>query len=190
MDMCENQLMNVSKPFSHIERFFQVVHSKNNCGSWCLELKIAVNTLSKWSICLLWLVIDPMMMISLKNPDETLWIFIFMLLSFLLSHFQPITQFYTWVCDHQPLTLLSSPHSALQALSMTEVNGPSSQVAEPQVAIFCGRQTLHMNLQTGQWEPDPQGRQGCYKEASEILSYCQEVGGRPETRHVTRRHNQ
>lgn len=67
---------------------------------------------------------------------------------------------------------------------MTEVNGPSSQVAEPQVAIFCGRQTLHMNLQTGQWEPDPQGRQGCYKEASEILSYCQEVGGRPESRDV------
>lgn len=68
---------------------------------------------------------------------------------------------------------------------MTEVNGPSSQVAEPQIAIFCGRQMLHMNLQTGQWEPDPQGRQGCYKEASEILSYCQEVGGRPEPRDET-----
>lgn len=68
---------------------------------------------------------------------------------------------------------------------MTEVNGPSSEVAEPQIAIFCGRQTLHMNLQTGQWEPDPQGRQGCYKGASEILSYCQEVGGRPGPRDET-----
>uniref|UniRef100_A0A671TN82 Amyloid beta like protein 1 n=1 Tax=Sparus aurata TaxID=8175 RepID=A0A671TN82_SPAAU len=58
---------------------------------------------------------------------------------------------------------------------MTEVNGPGPQVAEPQIAMFCGRQLLHMNLQTGQWEPDPQGRQGCFKEPSEILSYCQEM---------------
>ncbi|TKS81914.1 Amyloid-like protein 2 [Collichthys lucidus] len=58
---------------------------------------------------------------------------------------------------------------------MTEVNGPSPQEVEPQIAMFCGRQLLHMNLQTGQWEPDPQGRQGCFKEPSEILSYCQEV---------------
>uniref|UniRef100_A0A7N6FJB1 Amyloid beta (A4) precursor-like protein 1 n=1 Tax=Anabas testudineus TaxID=64144 RepID=A0A7N6FJB1_ANATE len=61
------------------------------------------------------------------------------------------------------------------ALAMAEVNGPSSQVAEPQIAMFCGRQLLHMNVQTGQWEPDPQGRQGCFKEPSEILSYCQEM---------------
>ncbi|KAM6995097.1 amyloid beta precursor like protein 2 isoform 1-T1 [Tautogolabrus adspersus] len=63
----------------------------------------------------------------------------------------------------------------VEALAMTEVNGPVVQVAEPQIAMFCGRQLLHMNLQTGQWEPDPQGRQGCFKEPSEILSYCQEV---------------
>ncbi|TKS81918.1 Amyloid-like protein 2 [Collichthys lucidus] len=58
---------------------------------------------------------------------------------------------------------------------MTEVNGPGPQEVEPQIAMFCGRQLLHMNLQTGQWEPDTQGRQGCFKEPSEILSYCQEV---------------
>uniref|UniRef100_A0A8C4F5M0 Amyloid beta (A4) precursor-like protein 1 n=1 Tax=Dicentrarchus labrax TaxID=13489 RepID=A0A8C4F5M0_DICLA len=58
---------------------------------------------------------------------------------------------------------------------MTEVNGPGPQVAEPQIAMFCGRQLLRMNTQTGQWEPDPQGRQGCFKEPSEILSYCQEM---------------
>ncbi|XP_026227493.1 amyloid-like protein 2 isoform X1 [Anabas testudineus] len=63
----------------------------------------------------------------------------------------------------------------VEALAMAEVNGPSSQVAEPQIAMFCGRQLLHMNVQTGQWEPDPQGRQGCFKEPSEILSYCQEM---------------
>ncbi|CAJ1061654.1 amyloid-like protein 1 isoform X2 [Xyrichtys novacula] len=63
----------------------------------------------------------------------------------------------------------------VESLAMNEVNGPIVQVAEPQIAMFCGRQLLHMNLQTGQWEPDPQGRQGCFKEPSEILSYCQEV---------------
>uniref|UniRef100_H3DM91 Amyloid beta like protein 1 n=1 Tax=Tetraodon nigroviridis TaxID=99883 RepID=H3DM91_TETNG len=44
-----------------------------------------------------------------------------------------------------------------------------------QIAMFCGLQMLHMNLQTGQWEPDPQGRQGCFKDSHEILSYCQEM---------------
>ncbi|KAK1895641.1 Amyloid-like protein 1 [Dissostichus eleginoides] len=58
---------------------------------------------------------------------------------------------------------------------MTEVNGPDPEGAEPQIAMFCGRQLLHINLQTGQWEPDPQGRQGCFKEPGEILSYCQEM---------------
>ncbi|XP_062278947.1 amyloid beta precursor like protein 2 isoform X3 [Scomber scombrus] len=58
---------------------------------------------------------------------------------------------------------------------MTEVNGPGPQVAEPQIAMFCGRQLLHMNPQTGQWEPDPQGRKDCFKEPGEILSYCQEM---------------
>lgn len=77
-----------------------------------------------------------------------------------------------------PLSALSSSTLlpfALQALAMAEVNGPGPQVAEPQIAMYCGRQLLHMNIQTGQWEPDPQGRQGCFKEPSEILSYCQEV---------------
>ncbi|XP_037309698.1 amyloid beta precursor like protein 2 isoform X3 [Pungitius pungitius] len=63
----------------------------------------------------------------------------------------------------------------VEALPMTEVNGPSPQVVEPQIAMYCGRQLLHMNLQTGQWEPDPQGHQGCFKEPGEILSYCQEM---------------
>ncbi|XP_041649056.1 amyloid-like protein 2 isoform X2 [Cheilinus undulatus] len=63
----------------------------------------------------------------------------------------------------------------VEGLAMTEVNGPVVQVAEPQIAMFCGHPLLHVNLQTGQWEPDAQGRQGCFKEPSEILSYCQEV---------------
>ncbi|XP_013864148.1 amyloid-like protein 1 [Austrofundulus limnaeus] len=62
-----------------------------------------------------------------------------------------------------------------EALAMAEVNGPGPQLAEPQIAMFCGRQLLHMNIQSGQWEPDPQGRQGCFKDPNEILSYCQEI---------------
>uniref|UniRef100_A0A4W5KXX8 Amyloid beta (A4) precursor-like protein 1 n=1 Tax=Hucho hucho TaxID=62062 RepID=A0A4W5KXX8_9TELE len=58
---------------------------------------------------------------------------------------------------------------------MAEVNGPVPLVAEPQIAMFCGRQLLHMNPETGQWEPDPQGRQGCFTEPNQILSYCQEM---------------
>uniref|UniRef100_A0A673K596 Amyloid-like protein 1 n=1 Tax=Sinocyclocheilus rhinocerous TaxID=307959 RepID=A0A673K596_9TELE len=70
------------------------------------------------------------------------------------------------------LTLLPS----LLALAMTEVNGPvSPHVADPQIAMFCGRQLLHMNTESGQWEPDPQGRQGCFTQPSKILSYCQEM---------------
>uniref|UniRef100_A0AAX7SCR9 Amyloid beta (A4) precursor-like protein 1 n=1 Tax=Astatotilapia calliptera TaxID=8154 RepID=A0AAX7SCR9_ASTCA len=63
----------------------------------------------------------------------------------------------------------------VEALAMAEVNRPVPQVAEPQIAMFCGRQLLHMNTQTGQWEPDPQGRQSCFKEPSQIQSYCQEM---------------
>ena len=59
---------------------------------------------------------------------------------------------------------------------MAEVNGPGRPlVAEPQIAMFCGHQLLHMNTETAQWEPDPQGRQGCFTLPSQILSYCQEV---------------
>ncbi|XP_017282042.1 amyloid-like protein 1 isoform X2 [Kryptolebias marmoratus] len=63
----------------------------------------------------------------------------------------------------------------VEALAMAEVNGPGVQLAEPQIAMFCGRQLLHVNIQTGQWEPDPRSRQGCFKDPNEILSYCQEM---------------
>ncbi|XP_062254609.1 amyloid beta precursor like protein 1 isoform X2 [Platichthys flesus] len=62
--------------------------------------------------------------------------------------------------------------TSVEALAMAEVNGPGAQ---PQIAMFCGRQLLHMNLQTGQWEPDSWGQQGCFKDPSEILAYCQKM---------------
>ncbi|XP_060743963.1 amyloid beta precursor like protein 2 isoform X3 [Tachysurus vachellii] len=76
------------------------------------------------------------------------------------------------------MTLLTScAWTGVQGLAMTEVNGPvgGPLVVEPQIAMFCGRQLLHLNTATGQWEPDPQGRQGCFTQPSKILSYCQEM---------------
>uniref|UniRef100_A0A673AIQ8 Amyloid beta (A4) precursor-like protein 1 n=1 Tax=Sphaeramia orbicularis TaxID=375764 RepID=A0A673AIQ8_9TELE len=61
------------------------------------------------------------------------------------------------------------------ALAMTEVNGPGPADPQPQIAMYCGRVLLYMNTQTGQWEHDPQGRQGCFTEPSQFLSYCQEM---------------
>lgn len=61
------------------------------------------------------------------------------------------------------------------ALAMNEVNGPGLSEPQPQIAMYCGRVLLYMNTQTGQWEPDPQGRQGCFTEHSQVLSYCQEM---------------
>uniref|UniRef100_A0A8C6WHC9 Amyloid beta (A4) precursor-like protein 1 n=1 Tax=Neogobius melanostomus TaxID=47308 RepID=A0A8C6WHC9_9GOBI len=61
------------------------------------------------------------------------------------------------------------------ALAMNEVSGPGLSEPQPQIAMYCGRVLLYMNTQTGQWEPDPQGRQGCFTEHSQVLSYCQEM---------------
>ncbi|XP_059920307.1 LOW QUALITY PROTEIN: amyloid beta precursor like protein 1 [Gadus macrocephalus] len=71
------------------------------------------------------------------------------------------------------------------APAMAEVNGPGRPlVAEPQIAMFCGHQLLHMNTETAQWEPDPQGRQGCFTLPSQILSYCQEMYPTLQISHV------
>ncbi|XP_068096482.1 amyloid beta precursor like protein 2 isoform X2 [Hyperolius riggenbachi] len=48
-------------------------------------------------------------------------------------------------------------------------------VSEPQVAMFCGKLNMHVNVQNGKWEPDPTGSKSCIKEKEDILKYCQEV---------------
>ncbi|CAH2320462.1 amyloid 2 isoform X1 [Pelobates cultripes] len=48
-------------------------------------------------------------------------------------------------------------------------------VAEPQVAMFCGKLNMHVNIQTGKWEPDPSGSKSCFGSNEEVLQYCQEV---------------
>ncbi|XP_016096102.1 amyloid beta (A4) precursor protein a isoform X2 [Sinocyclocheilus grahami] len=48
-------------------------------------------------------------------------------------------------------------------------------LAEPQVAMFCGKLNMHINIQTGKWEPDPSGTKSCIGTKEGILQYCQEV---------------
>ncbi|KAF4086886.1 hypothetical protein AMELA_G00089490 [Ameiurus melas] len=48
-------------------------------------------------------------------------------------------------------------------------------LAEPQVAMFCGNLNMHINVQSGKWEPDPTGTNSCIRTKEGILQYCQEV---------------
>ncbi|XP_046720050.1 amyloid-like protein 2 isoform X2 [Silurus meridionalis] len=53
--------------------------------------------------------------------------------------------------------------------------GAGFAVAEPQVAMYCGKLNMHVNTQTGQWEPDPSGTKSCIKNKEGVLEYCQEM---------------
>ncbi|XP_062389931.1 amyloid beta (A4) precursor protein b isoform X3 [Sardina pilchardus] len=74
-------------------------------------------------------------------------------------------------------------HTALLLLMVTTltfaIEVPSDEsvglLAEPQVAMFCGKLNMHMNVQTGKWEPDPSGTKSCFATKEGILQYCQEV---------------
>lgn len=46
-----------------------------------------------------------------------------------------------------------------------------------QVAGLCGRPTLHRDLRTGRWEPDPQLSRRCLRDPQRVLEYCRQVGG-------------
>lgn len=72
----------------------------------------------------------------------------------------------------------------VEALAMNEVNGPGLSGPQPQIAMYCGRVLLHMDTQTGQWEPDPQGSVDCFTEESQVLSYCQEMYPKLQITHV------
>ncbi|XP_062407744.1 amyloid-like protein 2 isoform X1 [Sardina pilchardus] len=53
--------------------------------------------------------------------------------------------------------------------------GTGFAVAEPQVAMFCGKLNMHVNIQTGRWEPDPSGTKSCAGTKEGVLQYCQEM---------------
>ncbi|XP_072513960.1 amyloid beta (A4) precursor protein a isoform X2 [Salminus brasiliensis] len=64
-------------------------------------------------------------------------------------------------------------------VSATAVEVPSDEgaglLAEPQVAMFCGKLNMHINVQNGKWELDPSGTKSCIGTKEGILQYCQEV---------------
>ncbi|KAF6117382.1 amyloid beta precursor protein [Phyllostomus discolor] len=62
----------------------------------------------------------------------------------------------------------------VQALEVP-TDGNAGLLAEPQVAMFCGKLNMHMNVQNGKWEPDPSGTKTCIGTKEGILQYCQEV---------------
>uniref|UniRef100_A0A8C0HJ41 Amyloid beta precursor like protein 2 n=1 Tax=Buteo japonicus TaxID=224669 RepID=A0A8C0HJ41_9AVES len=41
--------------------------------------------------------------------------------------------------------------------------------------MFCGKLNMHVNIQTGKWEPDTSGTKSCLGKKEEILQYCQEM---------------
>ncbi|XP_020504412.1 amyloid beta (A4) precursor protein b isoform X2 [Labrus bergylta] len=48
-------------------------------------------------------------------------------------------------------------------------------LTEPQVAMFCGKLNMHINVQSGKWESDSSGTKSCIGTKEGILQYCQEV---------------
>ncbi|XP_053123692.1 amyloid beta precursor like protein 1 isoform X2 [Hemicordylus capensis] len=63
--------------------------------------------------------------------------------------------------------------AAANTQGMGAALGPT--LGDPQVAMFCGKLVLHLNVQTGRWEPDAFGTHTCFRTTEEIRSYCQEV---------------
>ncbi|KAM9175283.1 amyloid beta precursor like protein 2 isoform 5-T5 [Mergus octosetaceus] len=79
-----------------------------------------------------------------------------------------------------PLLLLlglAGPAAALAGYieALAANAGTGFAVAEPQIAMFCGKLNMHVNIQTGKWEPDTSGTKSCFGSKEEILQYCQEM---------------
>ncbi|XP_066833861.1 amyloid-beta precursor protein isoform X3 [Anser cygnoides] len=74
---------------------------------------------------------------------------------------------------HVALLLLASA-AAARAVEVP-ADGNAGLLAEPQIAMFCGKLNMHMNVQNGKWESDPSGTKTCIGTKEGILQYCQEV---------------
>uniref|UniRef100_A0A8C6CFJ2 Amyloid beta like protein 2 n=1 Tax=Monodon monoceros TaxID=40151 RepID=A0A8C6CFJ2_MONMO len=72
---------------------------------------------------------------------------------------------------------LTAPAAALAGYieALAANAGTGFAVAEPQIAMFCGKLNMHVNVQTGEWEPDPTGTRSCFGTKEEVLQYCQEM---------------
>ncbi|XP_021514018.1 amyloid-beta precursor protein isoform X4 [Meriones unguiculatus] len=72
------------------------------------------------------------------------------------------------------LALLMLAAWTVRALEVP-TDGNAGLLAEPQIAMFCGKLNMHMNVQNGKWESDPSGTKTCIGTKEGILQYCQEV---------------
>uniref|UniRef100_A0AAQ5YMM5 Amyloid beta (A4) precursor-like protein 2 n=1 Tax=Amphiprion ocellaris TaxID=80972 RepID=A0AAQ5YMM5_AMPOC len=68
-----------------------------------------------------------------------------------------------------------NPMLTLVSAALAANAGTGFAVAEPQVAMFCGKLNMHVNIQTGRWEPDPSGTKSCVGTKEGVLQYCQEM---------------
>ncbi|XP_037133999.1 amyloid beta (A4) precursor protein a isoform X2 [Syngnathus acus] len=75
--------------------------------------------------------------------------------------------------DRVALMLLAIAASTLAV--EVPADGLTGLLAEPQVAMFCGKLNMHVNVQSGKWESDPSGTKSCVGTKEGILQYCQEV---------------
>ncbi|XP_041114853.1 amyloid beta (A4) precursor protein a isoform X2 [Polyodon spathula] len=75
----------------------------------------------------------------------------------------------------QHLALLLLLVATLALALEVPTDGSVGLLAEPQVAMFCGKLNMHINVQTGKWESDPSGTKSCIGTKEGILQYCQEV---------------
>ncbi|XP_038244082.1 amyloid-beta precursor protein isoform X5 [Dermochelys coriacea] len=74
-----------------------------------------------------------------------------------------------------PLALLLLACSCTARAAEVPTDGNAGLLAEPQIAMFCGKLNMHMNVQNGKWESDPSGTKTCIGTKEGILQYCQEV---------------
>ncbi|XP_026513769.1 amyloid-like protein 2 isoform X1 [Terrapene carolina triunguis] len=76
-----------------------------------------------------------------------------------------------------PLLALTGPAATLAGYieALAANAGTGFAVAEPQIAMFCGKLNMHVNIQTGKWEPDTSGTKSCFGRKEEILQYCAEI---------------
>lgn len=72
---------------------------------------------------------------------------------------------------------LTAPNAALAGYveALAANAGTRFAVAEPQIAMVCGKPNMHVNIQTGKWELDPTGTKSCFRNKEMILQYCQEM---------------
>ncbi|XP_063798268.1 amyloid beta precursor like protein 1 isoform X1 [Pseudophryne corroboree] len=66
-------------------------------------------------------------------------------------------------------------HTLLLASCVLLLSAQCLTAWRPQLALFCGRVPLHMDLMRGEWVSDPRGAPSCPGSNEEILQYCRQM---------------